>query len=567
MKSSPKFKNRSIILRWQNLWQHSTNSSKRQGQKLKIVILLAIIVLAAVLRLYKLSVNPPGLYWDEAVLGYDAYSILKTGKDHHGDFLPLFFESFGDWKLPGYHYLLVPSIAIFGLSEFAVRFPSALLGLLTVFTLFLIVKKLTQNTNLALFSALFLAISPWHIQFSRGGFEATAGLFFFVLGTYFFLFLIDRKTKPNSAFFLSAIAFATAGLFALSMYTYHAYRIFTPLFTVAIVLIYFGKIKKNYQKLILPSVFSIIAIIPLLIFTFTSQGRSRAISQSAFNIDKFEEARVNFDQKSKKPLRFLSKYWQPSIYYSYLIIDSYLDHFSPVFLFYRGDQVGRHSQVDMGQIYLFEGILLVVSFFAFKEFDRQAIKVLLAWLILAPIPATIVLQTPHALRTLQMAPVLSFFSAVGLGYILRKKGIFIFKFLLILVIFYSFLTYLHLLFVHYPQKFSADWQDGYREMVKQIEKYQERFDKVYVTNINQVPYIYLLFYQKYDPQKFISQKGTRDAFDKYVFIPDDVEIPDGERLLYVAPSWKKVDGIWLAAANDSQGRHIYSLWEVNGPFK
>ena len=100
--------------------------------RLQIILFVLIIILAFFLRFYRLGSNPPGLYWDEAAFGYDAYSLAKTARDHHGQFLPLFFESFGDWKLPGYFYLLIPSVKLFGLSEFAVRLPSALLGFLTV---------------------------------------------------------------------------------------------------------------------------------------------------------------------------------------------------------------------------------------------------------------------------------------------------------------------------------------------------------------------------------------------------------------------------------------------------
>ena len=100
-------------------------------------------------------------------------------------------------------------------------------------------------------------------------------------------------------------------------------------------------------------------------------------------------------------------------------------------------------------------------------------------------------------------------------------------------------------------------------MVAQVQKYQDQFDKVYITNINQVPYIYVLFYEKYDPSKFLEKKGSKESFDKYVFISDDVNIYDKGNILYVAPSWKKVDGAWLAGANDSNGRHIYSLWGIN----
>ena len=99
-------------------------------------------------------------------------------------------------------------------------------------------------------------------------------------------------------------------------------------------------------------------------------------------------------------------------------------------------------------------------------------------------------------------------------------------------------------------------------MVEKIKKHQDSFDKVYVTNINQVPYIYLLFYQAYDPENFIALNGSEEKFDKYVFIPRDEDIYNKGRILYVAPSWEKVDGTWLDAVDDSTGKHIYSLWEI-----
>src|SRR3989344_5188900 len=100
-------------------------------------VLILIILLAAFLRFYNLSKTPPSLYWDEASLGYNAYSILKTARDEHGQFLPITnFAAFGDYKPPGYIYLTVPSIAIFGVNEFAIRFPSAFFGTLTVLLAF-----------------------------------------------------------------------------------------------------------------------------------------------------------------------------------------------------------------------------------------------------------------------------------------------------------------------------------------------------------------------------------------------------------------------------------------------
>ena len=521
------------------------------------ILLILIILLSTVLRFYKLDVNPPGLYWDEAAFGYDAFSILETGKDQHNVNLPIFFESFGDWKLPGYFYLLVPSIKIFGLSEFAIRFPSAFLGTISVLVFFYLIKRLTSNVNLSLFVSLMLGISPWHIQFSRGGFESTAGLFFVILGVYLFLVGINKKNSITLAFsFL---------LFTITMYTYHAYRIFTPLLLLTLFVNYKDQILKNLPKFIPPILISIAIALPILNFSFTSQGQSRAVSQSAFNKSSLEQTRIEYDQKSKKPLRFLSKYlYKRPVYFTYIGINGYLDHFSPVFLFIKGDQIGRHSQVDMGQIYLFEAIFLASSIFALKQQNNKTKKLMFSWLLLSPIPAIIVTPTPHAYRTLQMAPALAFFSGLGAYYVFSKIKFKFIKIIIVLFIIFWIISYLHLLFTHYPKKFSADWQDGYKGMVQSIKKYQDDFDKVYITNINQVPYIYLLFYQKYDPGKFINENGTRNGFDKYVFTSDDFNLYDKGRILYVAPSWKKVDGKWLDAVNDTAGRHIYSLWEIEG---
>lgn len=525
--------------------------------------LTAIILIAILLRFYKLGTNPPGLYWDEAVFGYDAYSILKTAHDHHGQFLPLFFESFGDWKLPVYHYLLVPSIAIFGLNEFAVRFPSALLGTFTVIAFYFLVKKVTQNPTLSLFCTLFLAISPWHIQFSRGGFESTVGLFFVVSGLYLFLRSLTRS-KPINRLIDRLDLTAAFCLFVLSMYSYHAYRIFTPLQVVALVLLFLSRIKDK-TKLFPPLLISGVLLIPLILFTFSPQGRARAISQSAFKPSEVESARIDYDQKSKKPLRFLSKYLYPEpVYYANLTAKGYMDHFSPVFLFTKGDQIGRHSQVDMGQIHIFEAILAITALFSLKTLNQDTKKLFLTMLILAPLAATIVLPTPHAYRTLQMSVPLAFFSGLGAYILFTRVRSNLLKIVIVSASIYFFISYLHLLFVHYPAKFGRDWQEGYRQLVAKIEKYQQDFEKVYVTNIDQVPYIYLLFYQKYDPQKYIDTGGTKLAFDKYVFISPEENKYDKGRILYAAPSWEKVDGIWLAAVDDAGGRHLFSLWEING---
>src|SRR3989338_9833529 len=134
--------------------------------KRQYLILILIILLAAFLRFWQLGENPPSLTWDEAAWGYNAYSLGIDGKDEFGRFLPLnYLESFGDFKPPVYAYLDIIPVKFLGLNEFAVRFPSALFGVLTVLLTYFLVKRLfpqsKQKENYAFVSSLFLAISPW----------------------------------------------------------------------------------------------------------------------------------------------------------------------------------------------------------------------------------------------------------------------------------------------------------------------------------------------------------------------------------------------------------------------
>ena len=153
-------------------------------------MLLLAVFLTFATRFYNLGIVPAGLYLDEAAQGYNAYSILLTGKDEFGKIFPAAFRSFADFKTPVYIYLIVPLIPLFGLTAFTVRFPSFLASVLTIPVLFLLIRKLIPNQKLGLplssLTVLLLAISPWHILFGRTNFETNVALLFFLTGIYLF---------------------------------------------------------------------------------------------------------------------------------------------------------------------------------------------------------------------------------------------------------------------------------------------------------------------------------------------------------------------------------------------
>ena len=150
--------------------------------------LIAIaLTLAFILRFWSVGTNPPGLTPDEAALGYNAYSILKTGRDEFGTKLPIIFKSFGDYKPGAYVYLDIPFVAAFGLNEVSTRLPSVIAGVLTVFLIYLITRELFKSmengrwpvpewVKIENIAALVAASNPWLIYFSRGAWEANVSL-------------------------------------------------------------------------------------------------------------------------------------------------------------------------------------------------------------------------------------------------------------------------------------------------------------------------------------------------------------------------------------------------------
>lgn len=181
-----------------------------------------IIFLFLVTRLYKISEVPGSVYWDEASIGYNAFAISTDLKDEWGEFLPLHFRAFGEFKLPVYIYSVAILTKLFGSSEFTLRLPSVLYSLGIIIIVYFLTLKISKDEKIGLLSSFLLSISPWFFIFSRTGYEATAGLFFFLGFVYFLLFNEGKKIN----------IFLTSLFAVLSFYSYNSFRILIPIFFV-----------------------------------------------------------------------------------------------------------------------------------------------------------------------------------------------------------------------------------------------------------------------------------------------------------------------------------------------
>ncbi len=519
------------------------------NKKIITIIFTVIIIIAAVLRLWQLGNVPPSPDWDEAALGYDAYSIIHTGRDEFGKLFPVVLRSFDDYKPAMYAYLTIPSIIVFGLNIFAVRLPSAVFGVISVIAVFYLLREIFGNSKfrdpLALTASFLLAISPWSIQFSRVGFESNVGDAFNLLMVLFFI----KGLKKPWLLSLSAL-FA-----AFSIYTYQSEKVFTPLLAIFIIVIYSRQLFNLSKKHLLFAIFTgFLVVLPMVFYIVTNrEALLRVTGTSIFSYKtellKSDIAKLERDRKNgdKVGLIFDNRRFA----YAKTIVGGYISHFNPNWLFMTGD-IGRHHAPGMGLIYLFEVpfILLGFYFLIFGEFDRKTKLLILGWLLLAPIPASITTGVPHAVRTLNFLPTWQIVSAVGF----LSAFIFIQKYrqykyiiytILILTFAFNFSYFLNQYFVQQNYYNSQEWQYGYERTVSRVQALQSSYDSIVVSDTQPLDksYMFFLFYLKYPPAEYqkigSASSGSFEShhfFGKYIFRKIDwSKDRDTKNTLFIGP--------------------------------
>jgi len=498
--------------------------------------LLAIIILiASLLRLYKLTVNPVSLFGDELDLGYQAYSILKTGQDYYGNFIPIHFHSLAEWRTPLYLYSAVPTVAIWGISPLGVRIPAAIFGILGVLAIYLLAKELTKNETVALISAGVLTISPWHLQYSRAGFEATQMIFFLLLGLW--LFFKCLNTKNGKYLWLSVTCLV------LTPWVYSTAKLFTPLLLIFLFLVYRKEIlvfKK--RNLIWSVVAGLIVGIPIAYSTFFGGGAQRfsylsvftdPVTESTVGEARLQDARMRGTLIAGTTPEFLDRVFHNKFtFWGTTIIRNYLQPFSTEFLFIQGDPDLRQS-IGTGEFYKVDAVILFIGALLFftkcKEGKTKAL--ILFWIIAGILPAAITRDGGnHATRLILILPPLIFLISYGLVEIYRLlspkyKLIFVASYLFLLAL--GFAGYEHTYWVHYPYNSERWWHAGFEESFDYIKSVDSQYDRIFISMQGEPAYIFFAGWYEYPPVKwhqgfpfkstYVDGFGRISYIDKYYF--------------------------------------------------
>lgn len=491
------------------------------NRKIFFLTLTAIFLIGLSLRIFLLSKFPVSLTIDEVAQSYNSYSILKTGKDEWGESFPLVFRSIGDYKSPLLIYTMVPAISLLGLTEFGARVTVAIIGAITVVIVYFLVMILTKNKPISFLTALSLAISPWHITPSRVSHEAILGLLLVLLSTVVFLKSIESKPK---LLWLSVI------FFVLSMYAYHVEKLFTPLLFLALVFTFRKNLWAKKKESLFAATVGLILIIPLILITLSPVGRTRAnmtfLTQDVEINSSLHKANENlslatqiFDSNFIQTFNFWAK--------------RYLDYFDLDFLFVDGMEFTIPNSPDVGLLHLFELPFFLIGIFVVivrKEiFKEQFRNLLIFWLLLGPLAASLANNAQHPARSLTMIPIPQLLVATGVWTVFQKiRNIQHKKILtasLSVAIVFSTLYFMNLYFINFQLFFSEGLMDGWKNAAIYALENKENFQEVVIDprfgtqagDIVGVPYLYVLFYGKIDPNHYQNHPRRKEAVDSSNF--------------------------------------------------
>lgn len=493
-------------------------------------IIFLIFILASFLRLYLLFSVPPSASLDEASIGWNAYSILHTGKDEYGYSFPMLLRAYDDYRPALYVYFVAPFIKIFGLNILSVRLPSVIFSILTVLSTYFLVKemfkkqKIINPEHLAIFSSFLLAISPWHIYISRLGHEVNLGLSFFVFAILFFL---KRRIYLFVLFFI------------LSFISYQSEKIFIPVIVIGILLIFKDELMLFRKKIAIAAVLSFIILTPFIKATLSPDAFLRFKATNIFdaNASRFIDQSLLL-QKADSQKDLIGKLiYNRRLLSLQIISEGYLSHFNPVWLFTNSSS-DRHKVPGIGLLYLWTlpfiliGLYILIS----GKFDPKSKKIIFLWFLAAPLAAAITTENPHALRSFTFLPTWEIFAAIGLiySYSLFKKrfkniivGLFIF--LIIFSVSYLYKQY----FEVFPRTQSGSFQYALPKAISYAVENEKSYKRIVFSNNGNLyqSYMFLLFYSKYDPVLYQKEGGTKSGgysathkFGKYEFRPINIGI-------------------------------------------
>ena len=463
--------------------------------------LLIVCIISFLILSYKLSEVPNGVYLDEATTGYNAFSILETGKDEYGKEYPLAFRFFGSYSPPLYTYLTVIPVSIFGLNEFSVRIVSVISGVLMVLVLYGFLKELTGVSKGVSYLLLFLfIITPWNFFFTRTGYEIYLGFFLFSLGALFCLKGIISK------FFLIP-GFA---ILSLSTYAAHSQIYSVPLFIAGFLILFHKPIVKDLP--VLGLIIALIIQIPHLALLGTEAFLNK--SDLFYSAEKFTNS---------QKILFLPDLISIPLSFGFSFFARVVTYFSPYSLFFLADPDPQRSLPEVSVFYNWMIVpFLFGAYVVLKNIKETLAKSLALLIIAAVIPAALTKDPFSTQRGLSLLLPLFLIISLGVSSLYKKIGTKKFYSLALLLLIISAILLWRSYFVLLPSERAVAWNYGYKELAVIVS--ENPGTQYLIENTKDKPsYIELAFFLRTNPshiQDSVDRDIKEDYYNLSKFDPD-----------------------------------------------
>ncbi len=478
--------------------------------KLKVIIskywpLLVILLIGGSLRLYGLLQNPISLFSDEIDMGYQAYSLIKTGCDYSGHCLPVQFHSFSDVQPPIPIYLIALANLLGVSLELAIRLVPAIFGTLGILMTYLLVENIKSKKIfnielpwLSLFSAFIVAIVPWHLTYSRIGFSLAMLYFFVAFGLYLYTkFLIEDSKKY---LFWSIIVL---GLTPMVYNTAKMAIIFYPLLLLLI-----PGSTKSFLGSGWVKYFSVFLFVPLVVM-FLAGGTAARFNYISIFSDPTLSAEVNnlrlLDSGPKAGVGTVTQLYSKifhnkPVLLTQKLVNNFFGLVSTDFLFVSGDPNLRHSPKNWGMIYKSMLITLILGIYYLIRTKNDKLLFFLLLFIFASLSTSAITSDgfAHASRSFMFLLPLVIISSLGLSYLFQIHKYFFY--LLVTLIFIETAFFAHDYWFHYRYDSELSWSVGMKEVILKAQEHQN--SPIVISPKSEYPLIFYLFYNRFDPSRF-----------------------------------------------------------------
>ena len=453
-----------------------------------------LLVLGLVFRLGLVTVYSHDLYWDEVSLGYEAFSIAETGEDTHGNsWFQVLFPAYGDYKAAGYIWLATPFVQSFGLNSLTTRIPAVLFGTVFIAITYFLAWEIWKDKKISAYSAIAASILPWSLHFSTAAFEGHVAA---VLAATSFLFIL--KSKDNVKYFYPASITSS-----LSMLTYVSNRFFIPFVWMAgLALLYPIKDKKKVIHFIVSVLLLTLCYIFIQQSPYTEvSSQYRLSTESILNIEPYVLESNQLVELSNGNLLARVIHHRRVLQLQDLLTNI-SQHFSFDYLFISGDSNLRHNSGHSGLLNLTSLPIFLLGLYKFGKQKKLFLLVLILLWLLATIPASVPLETPHALRSLNAIMVLPLILGAGyyvMGNQLKESTLTkVLLSLFVLIHAANIGAYLYYQALVYPSVSAKVWNTGYAELAQVLTGSHYRDQKLLV-DVDENYYLYYLFFTKVDP--------------------------------------------------------------------